>query len=169
MGNPYPKQSVALDTNILLDLGAEAAYAQNFKKSVQRAGYNFFVPPTALREAAHLAMHGATQTTRTHAFDGLQGLGRWRIQGIKLEDIDRDIVESFARRLIARGLIQSDQWNDGKILGETSLAEIPFLATTDPHLKEIVPEELQILFTDADLDMVTIFDPRRFLRLLDRR
>src|SRR2546427_4952646 len=53
-----------------------------------------------------------------------------------------------SRRLQHQGLIPVDEFNDGLILAETSLAEIPLLVTSDKHLLEIDEDRLLLAFRD---------------------
>ena len=50
-----PKKSLALDTNLLLDLAGEKDFAHEFKEEFSSRGYSLFVPPTVVAELAFLA------------------------------------------------------------------------------------------------------------------
>jgi predicted nucleic acid-binding protein len=50
-----PKKSLALDTNLLLDLAGEEDFAHEFKEEFSRRGYSLFVPPTVVAELAFFA------------------------------------------------------------------------------------------------------------------
>ena len=56
--------------------------------------------------------------------------------------------------------------NDGKILAQTSLAEIPLLVTSDKHLLNIDEDALLLAFNEADLSQVHPVHPKRLLRVL---
>jgi len=45
-----PKKSLALDTNLLLDLAGEQDFAHEFKEEFSSRGYSLFVPPTVVAE-----------------------------------------------------------------------------------------------------------------------
>jgi hypothetical protein len=83
-----------------------------------------------------------------------------------LKSVGHGITEEFARRLIGHELLPEDEFNDGVILAETSLANIPVLVTSDHHLLDISPEDLQPEFVAAALAPVTIAHPKALLRAL---
>ena len=47
MAASRPKKSLALDTNLLLDLAAEADFAHTFREVFLEKGYFLLAPPTA--------------------------------------------------------------------------------------------------------------------------
>jgi hypothetical protein len=50
-----PKKSLALDTNLLLDLTGEKDFAPEFSDEFFIRGYSLLVPPTVFAELAFLA------------------------------------------------------------------------------------------------------------------
>jgi predicted nucleic acid-binding protein len=50
-----PKKSLALDTNLLLDLAGEKDFAHEFREEFFRRNYSLFVPPTVVAELAFFA------------------------------------------------------------------------------------------------------------------
>ena len=63
-------------------------------------------------------------------------------------------------------LIPEAERNDGKILAQTSLAQIPLLVTSDKHLLDIDKEALLLAFNEADLFPVHPAHPKRLLKAL---
>ena len=63
-------------------------------------------------------------------------------------------------------LLPQDEWNDGRILAETSLVEIPLLVTSDEHLLDIDADQLLLAFQEANLLPVRAVHPKRLLRAL---
>ena len=49
------KKSLALDTNLLLDLAGEKDFAHEFKEEFSSRGYALLVPPTVIAELAFFA------------------------------------------------------------------------------------------------------------------
>ena len=45
-----PKKSLALDTNLLLDLAEDRDFAHDFREEFALRGYSFLAPPTVLAE-----------------------------------------------------------------------------------------------------------------------
>lgn len=54
--------------------------------------------------------------------------------------------------------------NDGCILAEVALAEIPLLVTSDKHLLSIEQDDLNAAFYSKDLAYVTVMSPKKILR-----
>ncbi len=70
------------------------------------------------------------------------------------------------RRLFRQRLIPQDEFNDGLILAETSIEQIPFLVSSDKHLLDIDVDALLLAFNEADLMPVHPVQPKRLLRAL---
>jgi len=96
----------------------------------------------------------------------LEELAAWRCQPIALSSTQLVIAMRFAARLMDSSLIPESEQNDGKILAQTSLAQIPLLATADKHLLDIDEDKLLLAFSDADLLMVHPVHPKRLLKAL---
>ena len=83
-----------------------------------------------------------------------------------VSDTDLAIADRFSARLSALKLIPEEEQNDGRILGETSLASIPLLVTSDKHLLDIEEEMLLLAFNEADMLPVHPVHPKRLLKAL---
>ena len=160
-----PKKSLALDTNLLLDLAGEEDFAHAFKEEFSRRDYSLFVPPTVVAELAFFAaLKDAPQ--QEIAATALQKIGVWKCQPFTLSSTQLAIALRFAERLMDASLIPETEQNDGKILAQTSLAGIPLLVTSDKHLLNIDEDALLLAFNEADLAPVHPAHPRRLLRAL---
>ena len=160
-----PKRSLALDTNLLLDLASEKDFAQEFREEFSGRGYSLLVPPTVVAELAYFAsLKDAPQREIANA--ALEKIGGWHCQPFDLSSIQLAIAGRFAARLIDASLLPATEHNDGKILAQTSLARIPLLVTSDKHLLQIDEEALLLAFNDADLPPVHPSHPKRLLRAL---
>jgi hypothetical protein len=160
-----PKRSLALDTNVLLDLAAETDFAHDFKDEFRVRGYSLLIPPTVVAELAFLASSG-TAELRELADVALNKVCDWKCQPFILSSTELTIAVRFAARLINASLIPQTEQNDGKILAQTSLAKIPLLVTSDKHLLNINEDSLLLVFNDADLSPVHPAHPRRLLKAL---
>jgi hypothetical protein len=76
------------------------------------------------------------------------------------------IGERFVRGLLRQRLIPEDEFNDGLILAETSLAKIPLLVTSDKHLLDMDEDALLLAFNEADLAPVHPVHPKNLLRAM---
>lgn len=145
-----PKKSLALDTNLLLDLAGEKDFAHEFKEEFSNRGYSFFVPPTVVAELTFFALlKGAPQLEL--ATLALQEMSAWKAQPLALSPIHLTIALRFAARLIETSLILESEQNDGKILAQTSLTRIPLLVTSDKHSLDLDEAALLLAFNDTDL------------------
>lgn len=160
-----PKKLLALDANLLIDLAEDKDFAHDFLHEFQSRGYEFLVPPTALIEL-HVLSVEPRQPQKTLAGKALSNLLKWKCQPITLSDTNLAVAEQFRRRLSALKLIPDEEWNDGLILAETSLADIPLLVTSDQHLLGIDEDELRLAFDAADLASVHPVHPKRLLKAL---
>ena len=160
-----PKKRLALDANLLLDLAEGKDFAHEFRDEFHARGYELLVPPTAAGELNVLSLYGG-EPQRTHAGQALLKLRAWKCQPFPLSDTNLAIAERFSRRLLELRLIPEEEWNDGRILGETSVADIPFLVTSDKHLLNIDEDTLLLAFNEADLPPVHPVYPKRLLKAL---
>jgi predicted nucleic acid-binding protein len=160
-----PKKSLALDTNVLLDLAAGANFAHEFKEEFQNRGYHLAVPPTVIAELEFFAsFRGAPQ--REQAKVALEMSYYWGCQPFLLSLTQLTIAVRFADRLITSSLIPDTEQNDGKILAQASLANIPLLVTSDKHLLDIDENALLLAFNEADLAPVHPSHPKLLLKAL---
>jgi predicted nucleic acid-binding protein len=160
-----PSKSLALDTNLLLDLASRKDFACEFAEEFLSRGYSLLVPPTVVAELAWFALRsGAPQ--QEVADMALEKLIKWNCQPFSLSSTDHAIATKFASRLIEAALIPETEQNDGKILAQTSLARIPLLVTSDRHLLDVDENALLLAFNDADLFPVYPTHPRRLVKAL---
>ena len=105
------KKSLALDTNLLLDLAGEKDFAHEFKEEFSSRGYSLLVPPTVIAELAFFSslQHAPQQALADIA---LERIGVCRCQPFTLSSTQLAI----AARLIDCSLIPETEQNDGKIL-----------------------------------------------------
>ncbi|HEV7927198.1 MAG TPA: type II toxin-antitoxin system VapC family toxin [Verrucomicrobiae bacterium] len=160
-----PKKTLALDTNLLLDLAGEKDFAHEFKEEFTRRGYSLLVPPTVVAELAFFAvLRSAPQHDLANV--ALEKIGDWRCQPFTLSSTQLAIAARFAARLMDSSIIPETEQNDGKILAQTSLVKIPLLVTSDKHLLDVDESILLLAFNDADLPPVHPSHPKRLLKAL---
>ena len=160
-----PKKSLALDTNLLLDLAGQKDFAHEFKEEFASRGYCLLVPPTVIAELAFFStLKSAPQQEIANV--ALEKIGLWKCQPFTLSSTQLAISIRFAARLIESSLIPETEQNDGKILAQTSLARIPLLVTSDKHLLDVDEDSLLLAFNDAHLFSVHPSHPKRLLKAL---
>ena len=157
------RKRFALDSNVLIDLAGEEDYAHTFREVFQERGYSLWLPPTVAHELLHAA-ETKPEPDGPLARSALAQLLDWQVFPIGLSSVDHGIAEVFARRLAESGFLPPEEYNDGLILAETSLAGIPVLVSSDHHLLDI-PEDLLLgCFSDADLPPARVAHPKGLLR-----
>ncbi len=160
-----PKKSLALDTNLLLDLAGEKDFAHEFKEEFSRRGYALLVPPTVIAELA-FSTSRKDAPQREIANIALERMHAWQCQPFTLSSTQLAIAIRFATRLMDALLIPETESNDGKIPAQTALAKIPLLVTSDKHLLDVDEDALLLAFNDADLLPVHPSHPKRLLKAL---
>src|SRR5947208_16011498 len=163
------RKSLALDANLPLDLAAGLDFAHDFRENFQRRGYSLLLPPTAAEEI-WLIHRNACHPRQRLATKALRDLTKWRIHLLELKShlkpVSKSIGRSFAARLIAGGYLPETEVNDGVILAETALADVPVLVTRDQHLLDIEEVDLLICLQAADLPAVKPIHPRILWRAI---
>ena len=160
-----PKKQLSLDTNVLLDFARGRDFAHEFREEFQRRGYSLLLAPTVLAELEYLLTFG-TGSERALALKASEKGEVWQLTAFDLPEVRLTLAEHFARGLQDRNLVPLDEFNDGLILAESSLAEIPLLVTSDKHLLGIDEEALMLAFNEADLLPVHPVHPKRLLAAL---
>jgi hypothetical protein len=166
MAWPTQRKLLSLDANLVFDLAREKDFAYEFLETFSARGYGLVLPPAAVYELHVIHSSSGRAEERDWAKAGLANLQRWRIKPFDLDGPSEAIAEQFARRLLHRRLIPDDEFDDGLILAQTSLAQIPLLVTSDKHLLDIDDDELLLAFSDADLFPVRPVHPKRLVRAL---
>lgn len=156
-----PRKRFALDSNVLIDLGENRLFAHTFLRVNRARG--FAVPPTVVQELSMLAM-SSTHPARAAAHVALSQIRLWDILPYDLISLGHGITDVNTRKLMARGLLPEDEYNDGAIIIETALACIPVLVTSDSHLLKINPTQLTTALTDFDLNPVMVVHPKALQR-----
>jgi hypothetical protein len=160
---------LALDANVPLDLAAGLDFAHSFCEDFLARGYHLLLAPTAAEEI-WLIHRNSSHPQRRLAAKALRELNRWGIDLLELKShlqpVARSIGRSFAERLVRAGHLPANEINDGMILAETALADIPVLVTRDRHLLNIEEVDLLVCLQAADLPPVKPAHPRLLWRAI---
>ena len=158
-------RQLSLDTNLLLDLAKPQDFAHEFREEFQSRGYALMLAPTVLSELEYLLTYGG-ESRRRLAQTASEEIEAWRLTPFGLSEVNHTIAGQFSRVLQQQCLIPADEFNDALILAETSLAEVPFLVTSDRHLLNIDEDALRLAFQEVDLWPVHPVHPKRLLKAL---
>ena len=159
------KKKFALDSNFLLDLADERDFAHTFREVFQEKGYVLLVPPTAIQELTFASIRKAGEVQEL-SHRALVCAREWGLRPFDLIPVYHGIAQQFSRSLISRGLLPEGEVHDGQMLGETSLAAIQVLVTSDHHLLDIDEAKLLTAFNDSDLFPVRPFHPKNLLKAI---
>ena len=168
MASSPRRKQLALDTNILFDLADGVDAAHDFRETFKRAGYTFRIGPTVIQELAFCSDRQTDARRRRLAETALHNALAWDIMPYDLQAVEHGLTDEFAKRLIRKHLLPDTEYNDGLILAETSLAEIPILVTADKHLLNIDEAALGLVFEDSDLFPARSCHPKLLLRAIIR-
>lgn len=125
-----PRKQLSLDANLLFDLAEGKDFAHDFREEFQRRGYRLLLPPTVRHELHTIYTDGASAADRELARSALVSLRGWGIQPFDLDSTAETIARRFTQDLLDRRLLPDEEFNDGLILAESSMAEIPLLVTS---------------------------------------
>jgi hypothetical protein len=166
MAVPTPSKRLAFDANILIDiaLGVDAILTLHEVLSERKTAIE--ISPTVVQEMSHL-LDDPNRDLSKAALTALQSLRTWGVKPFDLVAVGHGITEQFSRELIERKLLPREEFHDGCILAEVSLAKIPLLITSDNHLLSIEQTDLNAAFCSKDLDIVTVMSPRQILQSLE--
>jgi len=163
---PTPRKQLCLDANLVFDLAEDKDFAHEFREVFQANGYRLFLPPAARHELHTIYTEGETARERELARLALVRLRQWGIQPFDLDSTAEAIARRFTQDLLYRRLIPDEEFNDGLILAESSIVEIPLMVTSDKHLLDIDEDALLLAFNEADLPPVRPVHPKRLLRAM---
>lgn len=171
MAGAGTRKRLAADSNLLFDLAAERDFAHTFREVFQELGYTIEVPPTVVQELTFKAFRMQPATVDAQATEekrlarrALESALAWGLRPFDLKPTGHGITEEFVRLLHRKRLLVEEEFNDGLILAECALAEIPLLVTSDSHLLNIDTDELRLCFEDRDLLPVAVAHPRKLLQ-----
>lgn len=162
-----PSLLVAVDTNVVMELAADVDDVwdsiDTIRKRVPQC--EIVVTPSVFQEMVHLCENGETKQQREFACTALEKLHfEWRFRLIDFVPVGHGIVERIADRIRNQDLLPNEEVNDSLILAEAALLGCGLLLTSDPHLRGIDHERLNLLLTACDVGVPVISTPRQIVR-----
>lgn len=156
---------VAVDTNFLLDLAADAAFCHEALEVMRGRlpALSVLLSPTTLDELGHAV--SKPDPVGCYARSAARSILRpWRFQPVDLEPVQHGIVERIAENIRARGYLPPAEINDALILAEAALLGCALLLTSDRHLLEAPAGPLKLLLDSHDVASPLIVSPRKLVR-----
>lgn len=162
---------VAVDANVLMDLGAESETAIDAIETIRirLPSPRLVIPPTPQHELAHIASHADTAEERDRALAGILAARRWRIVPINLMPVGHGIVERIGVRLRDAALLPAEEINDSFLVAETALLEGRLLLSSDEHLRGMDHRQLSLVLQEFDLFAPVIATPGEVVKKFFQR
>jgi predicted nucleic acid-binding protein len=157
---------VAVDTNVLMDLGTGAESVIDALATIcQRLPCpRIVIPPAAKVELIHIARRGDTAKERKLALNGIAAARRSGIIPVNLMPVGHGIVERVAEKLRSAGLIPTSEVNDSQLVAECAWIGARLLLSSDEHLRGVDFERLTIELQNFDLTAPVIATPGEVAR-----
>jgi predicted nucleic acid-binding protein len=159
------QKKLSLDTNVLFDLAEKRDFAHDFREGYQRKGYALLISPTIVAELYFFLEHGDSDEERLARLS-LSNLATWDVEVTPLTSGQLKVARSLGGLIAKSGMVPPEEINDALILGETAVAGIPLVVTSDHHLLDIEDERLRTIFLDSGVSPVFPVSPRRLLRAI---
>ncbi len=157
----------ALDVNVLLDLAEQKKFALDFLDVIREKYCPLFVSPTAFIELQLLAESGRPEP-RKFANVAIDSFLKWGIFLFDIEPVKHGCAKIFTDRLVRKGYLPDEEFNDGLILGEVACFEIPILVTSDHHLLDISRPHLVEELKASDFFPTAVFSPQKIVSTAKR-
>ena len=165
---PAPSTSplVAVDANVVMDLGAESEAVKDALATIRRrlGSPRIVLPPTAKLELIHIAQLGDIPGDRNAALKAIAAARQAGIVPVNLLPVGHGIVERVAEALRAADLIPAPEVNDSQLVVESALMGAWLLLSSDEHLRGVDFEQLTIELQKFDLTAPVIATPREIVR-----
>ena len=161
-----PISRVVVDSNVLMDLGAEVGDVVDACTLIRQRLQNarFLLAPTARQELAHLALHGESAREREAALGGIAAAREWQMQLAALTPVEHGIVERVAEALRRADLLPTSEVNDSLLVAEAAMLEARLLLSSDEHLRGMDHARLAFVLQSFDLPVPVIATPREVVR-----
>jgi hypothetical protein len=128
------------------------------------------VPPTAVAELLFQSENESDYKQRELAKVALLNLrAEWKFHPATLNTADEARMLAAARRLLFKGVLPRQEWNDAKIVSESATLNSTLLVSNDSHLLEVDHRWLVIIFREFDLPVPLIASPRDLIHKFYRR
>jgi predicted nucleic acid-binding protein len=157
---------VAVDANVLMDLGEESESVMDALATIRQRlpSPRIVIPPTAKLELIHIAREGDIAKERKLASDGIAAARQWGIIPVNLMPVGHGIVERVAEKLRSANLIPPSEVNDSQLVAEAALIGARLLLSSDEHLRGVDFEQLTIELQSFDLTAPVIATPAEVVR-----
>lgn len=167
MGKTFNVKKLTLDLDLLTNLGRGNPSAFKLLTQIRENYWSPFVCPTVVEELRHTSVHrqGVPQEIALRVLTCLRK--DWNILPFESDSVMHHVAEAFVHEVFDRGLLPRSELNSALTLAETSVAEIPVLATINTFLLRIPRARLRRVFEDRSMIIVEIVHPNELWALLE--
>ena len=171
MPTASPSPFVAVDANVVMDLGARSDAVTDALATIRRRlrSPRIVLTPTATLELMHIARFGDTAKERDLALSGMAAARQWRIVPVNLMPVDHGIVELIAGRIRSAELLPASEVNDSQLVAESALLGAQLLLSSDQHLRSMDYTRLAAALQGYDLATPVIATPAEVVRKFFQR
>ncbi len=157
---------VAVDANVVMDLGKESESIMDAIETIRRRipSSRIVIPPTAQQELMHIARHGDTAKERDLALKGIIAARKAHIVPVNLMPVGHGIVEQVEEKLRAADLLPASEVNDSFVVAESAFLAARLLLSSDQHLRGMDLSRLTIELQNVDLTAPIIATPAEVVR-----
>lgn len=160
--------ALAVDTNVLVQLGAEEAVTLRAFSVIQErlAAHRRLLVPTVLAELRTHALASAVPALQRGAALGLKTAFRdYDFSPVRLDSVLQHLVETISARLLDAGLLPPAERNDARILSEAAVFGCELLVSDDSHLRSLDRERAEKIIVERDLELPAIVTTREIVRM----
>jgi predicted nucleic acid-binding protein len=160
-------KSVAVDTNVLIDLAAREPEVEASIAAVKKRlkGVSIIMPPTVVQELGWLAENGDDEETRNFATIAAQeSRARWSIMPANCNPEWHGVIGLAAQELRERKIVHPEEVHDSLIIAEASLGLCALLISSDRHMLEIDNSALNDVLVRRDLGAIVIASPWKIVK-----
>jgi predicted nucleic acid-binding protein len=160
-------KSVAVDTNVLIDLAARDQEVETAIAAVKKRlkGIDIIMPPTVVQELGWLSEHGDDEETRNLSTIAAQeARSRWGIMPANCKPAWHGVIGIAAQELRERKIVRAEEVHDSLIIAEASFGLCSLLISSDGHMLEIDNSALNDVLVRRDLGAIVIASPWKIVK-----
>jgi len=153
-----PNKFAALDSNVLLALGAGDDQCAEVIDGLGQFGFFFIVTETALQELSDIIENDPDDESRRHAQNAINNVTNWGFLTPSLTSIQMGVAERVAQDLSGK-IITNGTLNDGLLLAEAAYNGCRMFITLSQPLLSSNRESMQLTLIGFDLCGVAVGAP----------
>ena len=159
-----PRKFAAVDTQVLLRLGAGDEVAQEAVDLLLKSGFFFIVPETVMHELADICQLDPDEDVRTHAHKTLSQITNFGFIPSSISPLEMGVSEQVAQRLKEKHL-GNCELNDALCMTEAAYNNCRILITESEGLLDSDRIKVLVAIAEADLCPLVPLSPAEIVDL----